>query len=322
MTSQNFLSYWNPQTALSNLEEGGLLEHSASEQYQRIRPGDTVWIVTVYSGSLHLVGRIIVGYVENQSNAAEMLGTSDLWPASHHIIAAKDTAQPIKDIPIDHLADRLRFESASGRDRLVMTNGRVRPQQLQTMRVLNTDSASLLENALHTETRSRRNGDNEKSSRQTPSHHSNSPLKKRDELRQLTARDENKSFVDRQSMLETLRRLQNATSEDLLKPEYRDGDSSEVPYDGFCYVLSECMFHLFPGEFMPYRINWGDGGSHWFLRFSDGSIFEPNMKNAAEIPGLHYEDARRRRGFLRKQPSKRARTLLKRAGLSLPSKQE
>jgi hypothetical protein len=139
---------------------------------------------------------------------------------------------------------------------------------------------------------------------------------------QLTTHEEKAPLVNRQSMLGTLRLLHSAVdkSHDLLKPGYRDRDRSEIPYNGFCYILSECMFHLFPGEFDPYRKEMY-GAVHWFLRLrSDGSIFEPNMKNAARIPGFYYEDARRRSRFLTSQLSKRARRLLERAGLSLPGK--
>jgi hypothetical protein len=81
------------------------------------------------------------------------------------------------------------------------------------------------------------------------------------------------------------------------------------------------MFHLFPGEFDPYRRE-EYGAVHWFLSLrSNGSIFEPNMNGAVKIPGYNYKkNAKRRNRFLTSQLSTRARKLLERAGLSLPSK--
>ncbi len=60
---QSLLAYWKPETADYELDRGSLLDHAASEQFQRVDVGDHVWIVTVRAGELFLIGRIIVGHV-------------------------------------------------------------------------------------------------------------------------------------------------------------------------------------------------------------------------------------------------------------------
>jgi hypothetical protein len=124
--------------------------HSASNQFGRVAKGDTVWIVTIRSGRLHLVTRIKVEHVTNQYEAARLLKCKPrhLWEAEYHIIGAPGTEMPILDLDIHRLAGKLRFRSAAGNDRLaIRKNGTVAPQQLQTMRVLSEGSADLLHDA-------------------------------------------------------------------------------------------------------------------------------------------------------------------------------
>ncbi len=142
------LAYWKPKTAAHNLEVGGALNHAASNQFHRVEEGDTVWLVFVRSGELLLLGGIKVGQVTDSEGAALALGTRDLYESDHHILAANGTAHPIQEIPITHLASRLRFESKGGSDRLKIEAGHVNPQQLQTMRVLTQDSAEMLRETL------------------------------------------------------------------------------------------------------------------------------------------------------------------------------
>ena len=141
---RTFLLYWKPATVVNNLESGGELEHAASEQLGKVRVGDTVWVAGVSDGWFHLLGRIIVGFVTDQDGAARRLKVDpdDLWGATYHIIAAAQTAQDIIPALAHGVAADLRFESQ--RDRLEMSEGRINPQQLQSLRELNEKSASLL----------------------------------------------------------------------------------------------------------------------------------------------------------------------------------
>lgn len=90
----------------------------------------------------------MVGQVTNFQGASEILGTTDLWDANYHIIAAENTAQMLCDLQISHLVGDLRFQSPSGKDRLKIVDGAVDPQQLRTMRVLTPESALLLQGVL------------------------------------------------------------------------------------------------------------------------------------------------------------------------------
>ena len=56
--AKHYLSYWRPATADQNLElEDKALDHCASDQYEKLQPGDTLWLVTARDGRLHLLGR-------------------------------------------------------------------------------------------------------------------------------------------------------------------------------------------------------------------------------------------------------------------------
>jgi hypothetical protein len=151
--STHFLAYWKPRTVDRQLRRGGVWsnqDHSASNQFGRVAKGDTVWIVTIRSGRLHLVTRIKVEHVTSQYEAARLLKCNprQLWEAEYHIIGAPGIEMPILDLDIHRLAEKLRFRSVAGNDTLtIRKNGEVAPQQLQTMRVLTKGSAGLLDHA-------------------------------------------------------------------------------------------------------------------------------------------------------------------------------
>lgn len=142
----DFLAYWKPGTVDAE-KLTGPVDHAGSAQFGRVKPGDTVWMVTTRDGRLFLVTSIAVGHVTSREGAAELLGTSasNLWDAEHHIVAAKGTSREIAEFDIQHIAAQLRFVSSSGHDRLTIgEDGIVYAQQLQTMRVLSPASAQLL----------------------------------------------------------------------------------------------------------------------------------------------------------------------------------
>ena len=142
----HFLSYWKPDTAHLNLDRCNLLDWAASNQYGRIREGDTLWIVTAWRGGhLVLLGRLQVGKVTDQETAAQEPGVdrSDMWEAQFYAFAKSGIAEPLREIPIGDIAADLRFQSA--RDHLTIIDDRVNADQLQTMRLLTPDSARLLE---------------------------------------------------------------------------------------------------------------------------------------------------------------------------------
>ena len=121
----HFLQLWSYYTALQNLRQGRLLDHTASEQLYRVRPGDTVWVVTVYPpGELVLLGRVRAGACTDQEGAEEMLGTDDVWEARHHVIAEPGSEQPLRQVDLTGVAKDLRFVSRVN-DKLDLNDGLV-----------------------------------------------------------------------------------------------------------------------------------------------------------------------------------------------------
>lgn len=105
-----------------------------------------------------------------------------------------------------------------------------------------------------------------------------------------------------------VQKVQENLSDDLLKKSFK---SHSCNTGGHCYVASEALYHLLGGKdagYTPMNIN-HEGVSHWFLRHSSGQILDPTAEQfKTKVP---YDKARGR-GFLTKQPSKRAQTLMKR----------
>jgi hypothetical protein len=128
------LSYWRPDTLDSEIEAGGPLNHAASNQYGRVKAGDTVRLVSIRTGRLRLIGRIVVAKVADQDGAARALGTVRLWQADYHILATDGTAREVADLDIHHLAAQLRFQSAVGADRPTIGGKQVSVHFLQSMR--------------------------------------------------------------------------------------------------------------------------------------------------------------------------------------------
>jgi hypothetical protein len=79
---------------------------------------------------------------------------------------------------------------------------------------------------------------------------------------------------------------------------------------GNCYVASEALYHLLGGKgagWTPCRVKI-DNDTHWFLRHRSGLIVDPTRSQFKTEPP--YAKARGS-GFLTRQPSKRARKLMK-----------
>lgn len=137
----DYLSYWKPATVKH--QTGILLDHSASDQYGSIQRGDTVWLVTVWQGGhLVLLGRIRVDVITGQREAERRLGTDDVWHAKYHIFPSAGDAKRMREVELSDVAELLRFESKH--DRLNVKEGRVDAKQLQSMRRLTPETASIL----------------------------------------------------------------------------------------------------------------------------------------------------------------------------------
>ncbi|MCA9324629.1 hypothetical protein KDA23_00990, partial [Candidatus Saccharibacteria bacterium] len=89
------------------------------------------------------------------------------------------------------------------------------------------------------------------------------------------------------------------------RPEYRGHPNI---LHGQCYVAAEVMYHWMPWYFHIHTMRVG-GTVHWFLRSRTGKVYDPT---AGQFDGpLDYSQGVRR-GFLTKQPSKRAQAVMQR----------
>jgi hypothetical protein len=103
-------------------------------------------------------------------------------------------------------------------------------------------------------------------------------------------------------------RIRAALTPDLLKDEYRDNPR---PYAGHCYVASEVYYHLRGGKEAGLKAVGleHEGAQHWWLEDNLGNVIDLTSEQfATSVP---YERGRGR-GFLTKQPSKRAQTVIDR----------
>ena len=104
-------------------------------------------------------------------------------------------------------------------------------------------------------------------------------------------------------------------SDDLLNAEWRQlkrQDENPDPTFGHCYCATEAAYHLLGGKeagWKPMHLRCQDG-SHWFLKHSSGEIFDATVGQYQGQP-IEYDRAKGK-GFLTRQPSKRAQTLMQR----------
>ena len=111
-----------------------------------------------------------------------------------------------------------------------------------------------------------------------------------------------------QKKLQALIRL-NLTDE-LRKKEFR-GNPNKLA--GHCYVASEVFYHLTGKKLTAMVMRLDSGGTHWFLKDSHGNIVDITASQFSHP--INYSKAKPI-GFLTKQPSKRAKILIKRINSS------
>lgn len=107
-----------------------------------------------------------------------------------------------------------------------------------------------------------------------------------------------------------LRHVQDALSPDLLRPEYREGNRQNR-FHGHCYVAAEALFHLLRqhGHTGWVAVHARDDSDtvHWWLE-RGAAILDPTEAQYETPP---YATGRRA-GFLTREPSKRARVVIRR----------
>jgi hypothetical protein len=102
-------------------------------------------------------------------------------------------------------------------------------------------------------------------------------------------------------------------SDELRRPIYR-GNPCEVA--GHCYVASEVAWHLLGGSASRWRPMFvrHECEPHWYLQHEEGHILD--ITAAQFFSPVPYEEGRGK-GFLTKEPSRRAREVLLRVGGAL-----
>lgn len=90
----------------------------------------------------------------------------------------------------------------------------------------------------------------------------------------------------------------------LRKKEYANHPN---PLGGMCYIVSEALYHFDKGAYKPMNMK-HEGVQHWFLiRLVDNEVVDLTADQFQTEPDYTQAVGR---GFLTKQPSKRAQLLL------------
>lgn len=142
----HFLQYWKLYNR--EAEFGTPLHFSASSQYHRrkVAPGDTFWLVALLQGRLTLLGSLVVDDLLDRDQALERLGDK-IYRATTYIVSRADSESSITEIDIQGIAQNLRFEG--GVDRLPRSKaGKTDGKSLQSIRLLTSESAALLQQKL------------------------------------------------------------------------------------------------------------------------------------------------------------------------------
>jgi len=151
----DYMAYWKTdqvRAALEDVTHGHMVDHAASEQFGKVQPGDTVWIVNIEKGTHRflLVARIEVGNVVGQREANRVLKARhgdeyDVYRATHHLLAIEGSGESAREIPLDPIAPQLRFVAPQSRNRLTITGGQVDQQQVRAVRKLTPETIEIFE---------------------------------------------------------------------------------------------------------------------------------------------------------------------------------
>lgn len=146
--ARHFMAYWHIDQE-SFHKPGAVLNHAAGAQYRRVAVGDTVWIVTLIHGRLHLAGKIPVKHRVDTDTAIDLLGDDDIWDAEWHVISDPRKGPPVRQIPIHDWAQEIQFQTSKGpTGGILIIGGVIKGTALQTLRELTPDSVTLFEEAL------------------------------------------------------------------------------------------------------------------------------------------------------------------------------
>jgi hypothetical protein len=103
-------------------------------------------------------------------------------------------------------------------------------------------------------------------------------------------------------------------SDDLLAPQYRNKHRRSFS-TGHCYVASEAYYHLAGRKeaLKIFYMKW-EGEPHWFLKDEEENVIDLTWDQFRVVPNYW---AGKRKHFLTREPSKRARVLIQRVEAKL-----
>jgi hypothetical protein len=96
----DFTSYWLPQQVEDNLGEA--MFHVADNNFNRVRVGDTVWIVTIRpgTGEFMLCARVPVDEITGQAVADKRL-RGNAWKARYHVWCQRQDAEQVRLVSLE-----------------------------------------------------------------------------------------------------------------------------------------------------------------------------------------------------------------------------
>jgi len=142
-TLVNHLLFWDEWSVYEHADNGLPLDHVASNELAGVSPGDTIWIVTISKNKIFLAGRLIIGEILEYEDAWWRMPDHHLLETEYYAFPAKFTETCLQPIALSSVARDLRFKNSDA-DRLHIWDGRINPQQLQTMKELTHQSAEVI----------------------------------------------------------------------------------------------------------------------------------------------------------------------------------
>tara|TARA_Y100000034_G_scaffold130321_2_gene188542 strand:- start:85057 stop:85452 length:396 start_codon:yes stop_codon:yes gene_type:complete len=112
---------------------------------------------------------------------------------------------------------------------------------------------------------------------------------------------------------ELIEAIQSVLTPDLLKKEYRGQDDKHFTY-GHCYAACDALYELIGRKesgFTPHCAKDENGITHWWLQRGE-EILDPTKEQYTSDGVSPPYSKGKGKGFLTKEPSKRARKIIKR----------
>jgi hypothetical protein len=152
--SRYFTHYWDNKTweDLRVDQHGDVLDYIGGNQFRRrgLQPEDHVYVITVITGQLYLLGKLVIGDLGDIDTIAQQLNTTpaQLWSAADHIRASAATPMDFeRRVPLE-LTEQLRFHSDSATRVVFKSPGHLDTQTMRSVRELTPESAQLLDSIL------------------------------------------------------------------------------------------------------------------------------------------------------------------------------